>query len=58
MFISVETIGGGTATINVSQVTHLTVTGHGTQIYFSSGEQLICTKTIGELTLELGRASA
>lgn len=43
----------GPVTINVEQITYITATNLGAQIHFTSGEALICTKHLGELTLEL-----
>ena len=56
MLITVETIGGETIAIAVAHVTHLVPNNLGTAIHFVSGEQIIASKPIGELTLALMQA--
>lgn len=58
MFVTVETYGGDTAVVAVAQITHLVNTGMGTQINFTSGESIIASKSISELTLDLMRAAS
>lgn len=54
--LSVQTIGGQQASIAINQVTHIIDAGHGTCVFFSSGEQIIVTDKFEDLALKLGRA--
>ena len=58
MLITVETVGGGAVAIAPAHVTHLSANNLGTQVYFVSGEKIITTKRIGELTLDLMKAAS
>lgn len=53
MLITIEVISGDMVAIAPAHVTHLTPNNLGTQIHFVSGESIITTKRIGELTLDL-----
>lgn len=58
MLVAVETIGGDTIAVAPAHVTHLVPTNLGTAIHFVSGEQIMATKKIGELTLDLTKAAS
>lgn len=56
MILELETGTGGTATINLGQVTHLTekeFPGEGTVVHFTSGQNLWVAKEIADLTRDL-----
>lgn len=57
--ITVELLGGGTVGINVEQVTWVQAHVAGSSaIHFTSGEQILAQKSVGDMTLELAGCEA